>query len=52
MAGAVSLGPVHLGAFMLAGLCLRSGWECAGPTAGWCGFGQQGGEPHSLSSPN
>ena len=42
MAGAVSLGPVCLAAFMPAGLCLESGWEWVGPTAGWGSFCQQG----------
>ena len=42
MTGVVSLGPVHLAALMLACLCLGSGWECMGPTAGWGIFHQQG----------
>ena len=42
MAGAVTLGPVHVAAFILAGLCQGSGWKCAGPTAGWGSFCQQG----------
>ena len=42
MAGTVSLGPVLLAAFMLAGLCPQLRWECVGPTAGWGGFTQQG----------
>ena len=49
MTGMVSCGPVHWAALMLAGLFLGSGWECAGPTAGW-GGSHQWGEPHFLGS--
>ena len=42
MTGAVSLGPVHLAALMVAGLCPGLGWECLVPTAGWSSFHQQG----------
>ena len=42
MTGAASCGPVHWAAFILAGLCLQSGWEYEGPNIGWGSFCQQG----------